>query len=657
MPPFRPSEIRAAKKQVTTNKHHQHNRNKQWTMGQQKMVHLPAFLAILHIGIRISLANKPPITDCDEVFNYWEPLHFLEYGFGMQTWEYHFHYALRTYAYLLPLSLISRALTTFFSSSFQLFGFGGGISLIDSKLGLFHIMRSILASATAISEVRMINALPSKNLSIITWLILLTSTGMYHAAPALLPSSTVMICFMNCIAEQLTLNMDKAIVWGLLSCLVTGWPFCAVLFVPLGFQAVYYAYNMEKLNDTTTTTSRVINVVYLLTRVTGYAILIQAMVFMVDYKYYGIIISPTWNIFKYNTGLGGGDGINRDNLYGVEDVSYYIKNLFLNWNGIALMGVMALPLLVLKWLLGSFLHHGNGESRIRATTCMMDVQLMTIMLPMYLWMGIVFSRPHKEERFLFPIYPLLAVGASITLEQTLGVIQQQQLSIFKNLKLMRLRLDDSNNSSRLGIAILLIFPCGLVSISRSIALTDGYTAPLELYSHLHEVLAQRSSPTISTTHTEPLLVCTCGEWYRFPSSYHLPNHARFAFLKSSFDGLLPQPFTEYGSKEESVKILGKFNDLNQEEMDRYVNISDCSYVIELMSGGGNDDEQQKGQDGSGSGSEPECLSYMKKDSRQWDKIHDVDFLDIENTKLLHRVLYLPFIRDAKYQKYALFERR
>ena len=28
------------------------------------------------------------VHDCDEVFNYWEPLHFLVHGTGMQTWEY-----------------------------------------------------------------------------------------------------------------------------------------------------------------------------------------------------------------------------------------------------------------------------------------------------------------------------------------------------------------------------------------------------------------------------------------------------------------------------------------------------------------------------------------------------------------------------------------
>jgi len=28
-----------------------------------------------------------PILDCDEVFNYWEPLHNLVHGTGLQTWE------------------------------------------------------------------------------------------------------------------------------------------------------------------------------------------------------------------------------------------------------------------------------------------------------------------------------------------------------------------------------------------------------------------------------------------------------------------------------------------------------------------------------------------------------------------------------------------
>lgn len=42
-----------------------------------------------------------PIPDCDEVFNYWDPLHFLVYGKGQEPWEYSPDYALRSYLYLL----------------------------------------------------------------------------------------------------------------------------------------------------------------------------------------------------------------------------------------------------------------------------------------------------------------------------------------------------------------------------------------------------------------------------------------------------------------------------------------------------------------------------------------------------------------------------
>jgi hypothetical protein len=37
------------------------------------------------------------------VYNYWEPLHFLLYGKGFQTWEYAPEYAIRSYAYVAGL--------------------------------------------------------------------------------------------------------------------------------------------------------------------------------------------------------------------------------------------------------------------------------------------------------------------------------------------------------------------------------------------------------------------------------------------------------------------------------------------------------------------------------------------------------------------------
>ena len=47
-----------------------------------------AFIFVCLLLPRILSAWYNIIHDCDEVYNYWEPLHFLLYGHGMQTWEY-----------------------------------------------------------------------------------------------------------------------------------------------------------------------------------------------------------------------------------------------------------------------------------------------------------------------------------------------------------------------------------------------------------------------------------------------------------------------------------------------------------------------------------------------------------------------------------------
>ena len=42
--------------------------------------------------LRYMSATSNIIHDCDEVFNYWEPLHFLLYKSGFQTWEYRYYF-------------------------------------------------------------------------------------------------------------------------------------------------------------------------------------------------------------------------------------------------------------------------------------------------------------------------------------------------------------------------------------------------------------------------------------------------------------------------------------------------------------------------------------------------------------------------------------
>lgn len=104
------------------------------------------------------------------------------------------------------------------------------------------------------------------------------------------------------------------------------------------------------------------------------------------------------SILLYNVG-GGPEGAD-DTLYGVEPWSFYLKNLLLNFN-VALPLALLLPpaLLLLPW------PHWSPRAKREA---------LLFTSPAFLWLGVMTSRPHKEERFLFPIYPLLALAAALT---------------------------------------------------------------------------------------------------------------------------------------------------------------------------------------------------------------------------------------------------
>lgn len=67
-----------------------------FSVHQQHEVILPWLL----LQVRIFGVTIAHVTDCDEVYNYWEPLHFLLYGSGSQTWEYSPIYALRSYVWM-----------------------------------------------------------------------------------------------------------------------------------------------------------------------------------------------------------------------------------------------------------------------------------------------------------------------------------------------------------------------------------------------------------------------------------------------------------------------------------------------------------------------------------------------------------------------------
>ena len=116
------------------------------------------------------------IGDCDETFNYWEPLNLLLRHFGKQTWEYSPVYSIRSYAYLIPYYFVGKLL-----------------QLLDlTPLHVFYGLRIVaLGGFTSFVEMNLFVNLNTYSSSLANWWLFLTSVnvGMSHGGVALLPSS------------------------------------------------------------------------------------------------------------------------------------------------------------------------------------------------------------------------------------------------------------------------------------------------------------------------------------------------------------------------------------------------------------------------------------------------------------------------------------
>lgn len=102
----------------------------------------------------------------------------------------------------------------------------------------------------------------------------------------------------------------------------------------------------------------------------------------------------------------------------------------------------------------------------------------------------------------------------------------------------------------------------LLSISRIVAVVTGYSAPMHMYGS--QYIPQNATGNI----------CFGKEWYRFPSSYFLPNGMRPRFVKSAFAGLLPGQFQESEASRwhrPGMWVIPEgMNDENREDRSKYV---------------------------------------------------------------------------------------
>lgn len=568
---------------------------------------LSSILSAALVATRLHAALFAIIPDCDEVYNYWEPLNFLTRFFGKQTWEYSPEYAIRSYAYLIPYSLLIYPirLTSYIASS----PFINNYLPLKNLIGvtelppytLFYAIRILLALLFAIVEIKLSKSLRFLNKSIQPWFLLsqVVSPGMYQASISILPSSFTlllgmistkyMISYFN--AEKLISSIDDELInienkiniskdsskdvddlapstnmllnlyrvsvtqitkCFTLVCLITsvagfaGWPFAMVLIAPFITYSLYTS--LTKSPNSVLKNNYSISKSFSIYLLAGIACLffIAFFISQIDSIFYRKITYVAYNIMSYNV-LNTSEASGPD-IFGTEPSTWYLKNLLLNYH--VLFIIAALNLLTIP----------------------NTYQLVIYKLPLLLWLAIFSSQPHKEERFMYPIYHLI----SISFAQFMSCETFNANVVFKLFKKI------------LNIAI--ITSTIVLFLTRTNNINTNYSAPITLFEHLSSLsLTPPNTHLNSVGATEN--VCIGREWYHFPSSLFLAPHQRLRFTQSAFSGMLPADFPEspLGSNAHSFEALvnatslytaDKFNNKNVANWDFVTSPEECDFYID-----------------------------------------------------------------------------
>ena len=188
-------------------------------------------------AVNLLAAFYAPIQDCDEVYNFWEPTHYLTHSYGLQTWEYSPDYAIRSWLYVSLHAIIGKT----------------GSLFLRSKTGEFYLVRCILALTCAACESKLFSTIAkalNPRVAIMFMMVMLSSSGVFQASTAYLPSSFAMYCSMLGMAAFLDWRggskTNAGIMWFGISGLI-GWPFAAALVLPLLLMEAIMAFFTEEL--------------------------------------------------------------------------------------------------------------------------------------------------------------------------------------------------------------------------------------------------------------------------------------------------------------------------------------------------------------------------------------------------------------------------
>ncbi|KAJ2081348.1 mannosyltransferase [Coemansia sp. RSA 988] len=598
--------------------------------------------------VRLSGALLSPIQDCDEVYNYLEPLHFLQFGEGKQTWEYAPEYALRSYGYLFLHKWALQALHV-------VFGF-------RTKTQVFYALRIVLGLASAGCEalmIRMVAEWVDRRMANYLAVGLFGMAGMFHSAVALLPSSFSMCAGMVASAfamvppaADLRIHLRRRTVPAVVGFVVAaavGWPYAALVALPFVAEELLIRTPGEGSSRSVGSRWRLQRVLALACVGSVSGAVVVGWLTAVDSYHYGRPVVATWSQIAYNVlGQHGGTAA----LYGTEPWYFYLKNGLLNGNIVMILAILALPLWLSYYTALRLLLTRSEPGAVRAIARLLDAHWLLLfrMLPFHLVLVAFSLLPHKEERFLSIVYPHMCfcAAAAFGLIRTLMAWAKAEFSGERPL---------TKSRGLTGYAVFGVAAC--LGVLRMTALTKYYAAPVRAFMELDPASVQTVEnmgflplgPTVKSLfgqHSRPqepdlsqdraTMVCMGEDWYWFPSSYWLPRSHQLQFVTGlgHIGGHLPGdfiPVRQSGSIRTSTSHpRSGFNSQNTWEPSHAIALfpnanstqSNCDYVVHIEYGSESFAQLVDGRD------------------KRWTQVGECQaVLDASRSGVLARILYLP----------------
>ncbi|ETS60356.1 hypothetical protein PaG_05557 [Moesziomyces aphidis] len=140
------------------------------------------------------------------------------------------------------------------------------------------------------------------------------------------------------------------------------------------------------------------------------------------------------------------------------------------------------------------------------------------------------------------------------------------------------------------------------------------------------------------TMQQPVRLCYGKEWHRFPTHFLVPAGVEVEWVRSEFRGILPKHFAHASPSpatdavarvldaslgwawpwsSTTRRVQSGFNDMNKQELDRYVDVDSCDYLVDL-------DLPHRSLTGDESELEPRYAVQA-----DWDRVFCAPFLDAE----------------------------